>query len=107
MISNTTKRTILRCIHLILSIPILGYIYEPASDVQQYAGGVRFIFVPLMILSGYWMYSGVIFAIIGVALWLGAYQLSGYGAALLSQVALFIARKIWLVVRARRSKRSA
>ena len=49
------------------------------------------------------MYGGVIFAIIGVALWLGAYQLSGYGAAVLSQVALFIARKIWLVIRARRS----
>ena len=39
------------------------------------------------------MYSGVFFAIIGVAVWLGAYYLSGYGAAVLSQVALFIARK--------------
>ncbi len=104
MISNATKRSILRCIHLILSIPILGYIYEPASEVQQYAGGVRFIFVPAMILSGYWMYSGVIFAIIGVAVWLGAYRLSGCGAALLSQVVLFIARKTWLMIRARRSK---
>src|SRR5438270_12170193 len=102
--SNATKRTILRSIHLVLSIPILGYIYEPASEVQQYAGGVRFLFVPVMILSGYWMYSGAIFAIIGVAVWLGSYQLSGYGAALLSQVALFIARKIWLVIRARNSK---
>src|SRR5438552_16489482 len=101
--SNTTKRTILRCVHLILSIPILGYIYEPPSEVAQYASGVRFIFIPVMILSGYWMYSGVIFAIIGVALWLGAYQLSGFGPALLSQVALFLARKIWLVIRARRS----
>ena len=104
MISNATKRTILRSIHLILSIPILGYIYEPVSEVQQYAGAVRFVFVPIMILSGYWMYAGVFFAIIGVAVWLGAYYLSGYGAALLSQVALFIARKIWLVIRARRSK---
>jgi hypothetical protein len=102
--SNTTKRAILRCIHLILSIPILGYIYEPASEVQQYAGGVRFIFVPVMILSGYWMYLGIVFAIIGVALWLGAYRLSGFGAALLSQVALFIARKIWLVIRAPQSR---
>ena len=102
--SNTTKRAILRCVHLILSIPILGYIYEPASEVQEYAGAVRFVFVPVMILSGYWMYSGATFAIIGVALWLGAYQLSGYGAALLSQVVLFIARKIWLVIRARQSK---
>ncbi len=96
----------IRCVHLVLSIPILGYIYEPASEVQQYAGGVRFIFVPVMILSGYWMYAGVIFAIIGVAAWLGAYYLSGFGAALLSQVALFIARKIWLAIRARRSKQT-
>jgi hypothetical protein len=103
MISGASKRAILRCIHLILSIPILGYIYEPASEVQQYADGVRYIFVPVMILSGYWMYSGVIFAIIGVALWLGAYRLSGFGAALLSQVALFIARKVWLVIRARQA----
>src|SRR6184192_3259110 len=104
MISSATKRAILRCIHLILSIPILGYIYGEPSEVQQYAGAVRFVFVPVMILAGYWMYSGIIFAIIGVAAWLGAYRLSGYGAALLSQVALFIGRKIWLVIRARRSK---
>ena len=103
MINSATKRAILRCIHLVLSIPILGYIYGEPSDVQQYAGAVRFVFVPVMILSGYWMYSGVIFAVIGVALWLGAYQLSGYGAALLSQVALFIARKTWVVIEARRS----
>jgi hypothetical protein len=104
--TNATKRSMIRCVHLVLSIPILGYIYEPASEVQQYAGGVRFIFVPVMILSGYWMYAGVIFAIIGVAAWLGAYYLSGFGAALLSQVALFIARKIWLAIRARRSKQT-
>jgi hypothetical protein len=60
-----------------------------------------------MILSGYWMYAGETFAFIGIALWLGAYRLSGYGAALLSQVVLFIAWKIWLVMRARRSKESA
>ena len=47
------------------------------------------------------MYAGVFFAIIGVALWLSAYYLSGYGAAILSLVALFIARKTWLVIRAR------
>ena len=104
--SNATKRTILRSIHLILSIPILGYIYGEPSDVQQYAGAVRFVFVPVIILSGFWMYAGVFFAIIGVAVWLGAFYLSGIGAAILSQLALFIARKTWLVIRARRSKRS-
>src|SRR5436853_7031167 len=104
MISSAAKRTVLRSIHLILSIPILGYIYGEPSEVQQYAAAVRFVFVPVIILSGFWMYAGVFFAIIGVALWLGAYYLSGYGAAILSEVALFIARKTWLVIRARRSK---
>ena len=101
MISNAGKRAILRVIHLVLSIPVLGYIYGKPADVQQYAGAARFVFVPVIILSGFWMYAGVFFAIIGVALWLGAYRLSGIGAAILSQVALFIARKIWLVIRAR------
>jgi hypothetical protein len=103
MISNAAKRSILRWIHLVFAIPILGYIYGEPSTVQQYAPVARFIFVPVVILAGYWMYAGFIFAIIGVAVWLSAFRLSGFGAALLSQIALFIARKIWLVVRARRS----
>jgi hypothetical protein len=102
MISQATKRAILRAIHLILSIPILGYIYGKPAEVAEYAGAVRFVFVPIIILSGFWMYSGVVFAVLGVALWLGAYRLGGIGAAILSQVALFIARKIWLIIRARR-----
>src|SRR5947207_1131723 len=101
MLSNATKRSILRCIHLIFTIPILGYVYGEPSDVQQYAGAARFVFVPILILSGYWMYAGVVFAIIGVVVWLGAIHFSGVGAAILSQVVLFIARKIWFVIRAR------
>jgi hypothetical protein len=102
--TNATKRSILRCIHIVFSIPILGYIYSPFEEIPNYAPAVRFAFVPVMVLSGFWMYSGVVFAIIGVAVWLGAYYLSGIGAAILSQVALFIARKTWLVIRARQSK---
>ena len=102
--NQATKRSILRWIHLILTIPILGYIYGPPAEVQEYAGAVRFVFVPVMILSGFWMYAGVIFASIAVALWVGANYLSGFGTALLSQIVLLIAWKIWSVVRARRSK---
>lgn len=101
--NNVTKHSILRWVHLIFTIPILGYIYSEPSEVQQYVGAPRYIFVPVVILAGYWMYAGVIFAIIGVALWLGAYRLSGFGAALLSQLLLFIARKVWLMIRARQS----
>ena len=102
--NQSTKHSILRWIHIIVTIPIFGYIYGPASEVQQYADGVRYIFVPVIVLSGLWMYAGAIFAIIGVAALLGTYHMFGYGAAVLSQVALFIARKIWLAIRARQSK---
>jgi hypothetical protein len=104
MISKATQRAILRWIHLIFAIPILGYIYSPFEEIPNYAPAARFVFVPVIVFAGYWMYSGVFFAIIGVALWLGAYCLSGVGVAILSQIAQFIVRKTWLVIRARRSK---
>ena len=53
MISNATKRSILRWVHIIFGIPILGYIYGEASEVQQYATAVRFVFVPVIVLSGF------------------------------------------------------
>ena len=104
--SNATKRAILRWIHLILAIPIIGYVYSPFAELPNYAPVVRYVSIPVLILSGFWMYAGVVFAIIAVALWLGACELFGFGAAILSLVALLIARKIWLVVRARQSKES-
>jgi hypothetical protein len=102
--SRATIRSILRWVHLVLAIPILGYIYSPPAEAQQYAPAVRFVFVPVLILAGYWMYAGAVFAIIGAVVWLGAIRLSGVGAAILSQAALFIARKIWLMIRARRNE---
>jgi len=102
--NNAAKRPILRWIHLIFAIPIVGYVYSPFEELPNYAPVARFVSIPVLILSGFWMYAGVFFAIIGVAVWLGAYYLSGYGAAVLSQVALFIARKTWLVIRVRHSK---
>jgi hypothetical protein len=107
MISNAIKRSILRWIHLVVAIPMLGYIYSPFAELPNYAAVTRFVFAPVMILVGYWMYAGSLFAIVGVAVWLGAYYLSGIGAAILSQVAFFLAWKIWLMIGARRSKRSA
>ena len=102
--NNATKRSILRWIHLVVAIPTLGYIYSPFAELPSYAAVNRFVFAPLGMLAGYWMYAGVIFAIIGVAAWLGAYCLAGIGAAILSQVLLFAARKVWLLIRRRDSK---
>ena len=106
MISRATIRSLLRWVHLVLAIPILGYVYAPASEAQQYAPAVRWVFVPVSILAGYWMYAGPVFAIIGAVVWIGAVRLSGSGAAILSQVALFIGRKIWLMIQSRRATAS-
>jgi hypothetical protein len=56
--SNATKRSIVRWIHLVFSIPIIGYIYSPFENIPQYAGPTRYVFFPLLALSGLWMWKG-------------------------------------------------
>ena len=58
MIRDTTKRSIFRWIHLIFSIPIIGYIYSPFEAIPHYAPAVRFVFFPIIALSGLWMWKG-------------------------------------------------
>lgn len=49
---------IFRWIHIVFSIPILGYVYSPFEDIPNYAHAVRFIFVPVILVSGLWMWKG-------------------------------------------------
>jgi hypothetical protein len=51
-------RSILRWIHIVVSIPILGYIYSPFEKLPNYAPATRFVFLPVMVLSGLWMWKG-------------------------------------------------
>ena len=53
-----TIRLIFRWIHIVFSIPILGYIYSPFDQIPNYAPMTRFVFVPVLILSGLWMWKG-------------------------------------------------
>jgi hypothetical protein len=55
---NAVKRPIFRWIHLVFSIPILGYVYSPFEQIPNYAPAVRFVFVPVLVLSGLWMWQG-------------------------------------------------
>ena len=55
---EATKRSIVRWIHLVFSIPILGYIYSPFEKLPEYAPKTRYFFVPAMVLSGLWMLKG-------------------------------------------------
>jgi hypothetical protein len=53
-----TPRSIFRWIHIILAIPIYGYIYSPFEKLPQYAPPTRYVFFPLMVLTGLLMWKG-------------------------------------------------
>jgi hypothetical protein len=55
---ETTKRSIFRWIHIIFGIPIIGYVYSPFVEIPNYAPAVRFFFLPVILLSGLWMWKG-------------------------------------------------
>jgi hypothetical protein len=55
---DATKHSILRSIHIVFSIPIVGYIYSPFEEIPNYAPVVRFVAVPVIVLSGFWMWKG-------------------------------------------------
>lgn len=55
---TTTQRTFFRWIHILFGLPILGYIYGPPEEVAPYVGMFRYVFVPVLVLSGLWMWKG-------------------------------------------------
>ena len=58
MISAATQRVIVRWTHLVLAIPIIGYIYSPFENLPDYAPVVRFISFPVIAVTGLWMWKG-------------------------------------------------
>ena len=58
MISAAAQRSIVRWLHLVFAIPIIGYIYSPFDQLPNYAPVVRFIAFPVIALSGLWMWKG-------------------------------------------------
>ena len=50
------ERDIVRFLHLVLSIPIVGYLYGPVEHIPQAAFFTRWIAMPVIILSGFWMW---------------------------------------------------
>jgi hypothetical protein len=53
-----TQRTIMRGLHMVASIPIAGYIYGPVADIPRAAFAVKWVIVPVVVLSGLWMWKG-------------------------------------------------
>jgi hypothetical protein len=58
IMKDATTRSIIRWVHIICGIPIIGYIYSPFEVIPNYAPATRFVFLPVMLLSGLWMWKG-------------------------------------------------
>ena len=58
ILTQSNRRWIFRWIHIVFAIPILGYIYSPFERLPDYAPLTRYVFVPVMVLSGLWMWKG-------------------------------------------------
>jgi len=58
MISAATQRVIFRWTHIVLAIPIVGYVYSPFEELPNYAPVVRFVAIPVLVLTGLWMWKG-------------------------------------------------
>ena len=56
--NRAIPRWVSRWLHIIASIPILGYIYSPFDQLPNYAQLVRFVYVPILVVSGLWMWKG-------------------------------------------------
>jgi hypothetical protein len=53
---NIRERDLIRWIHLLLSVPILGYFYGPVEHIPRAAFFARWIAMPIVLLSGLWMW---------------------------------------------------
>lgn len=50
------ERVLIRTLHLVLSIPIIGFLYGPVSHIPPAALFTRVVAVPLVVVSGFWLW---------------------------------------------------
>lgn len=53
-----SKRTLLRWIHILFALPLIGFIYGPPTETEQYRPYFQFIYFPAVVLSGLLMWKG-------------------------------------------------
>ena len=56
--NNSTSRTIVRWIHILVGLPLIGFIYGPPAETEPYRYLFQYVFVPALLLSGLWMWKG-------------------------------------------------
>jgi hypothetical protein len=52
----STERQFIRLLHLVLSIPIVGYIYGPVASIPQAVRFTCWVAMPVVVLTGFWLW---------------------------------------------------
>lgn len=79
-----SERKFIRILHLVLSIPIVGYIYGPVASIPQAARFTRWVAMPVVVLTGFWLWLKP-----RLFRWLRRRHWAGAGELLLSLTVLF------------------
>ena len=53
-----TQRKIIRWLHILASIPIIGYIYGPVKNFPNAVTAIKWVLFPLIVVSGLWLWKG-------------------------------------------------
>lgn len=56
--SASTERKIIRWFHILASVPIIGYIYGPVSQIPEAVVALKWGILPAVVLSGLWLWKG-------------------------------------------------
>ena len=54
----STERKVIRWIHIIASIPIIGFIYGPVKNIPEAVTMIQWVLFPLIVFSGLWLWKG-------------------------------------------------
>jgi hypothetical protein len=54
----SVERKVIRWLHILISIPIVGYVYGPVASIPEAVVTIRWVLFPIVILSGFWMWIG-------------------------------------------------
>ncbi len=52
------ERKFIRWVDIILSVLVIGYIYGLVAKLHYASNAVRWVFFPIIVLTGFWLWKG-------------------------------------------------
>jgi hypothetical protein len=58
MMKASTEGKVIRWFHILASIPLIGFVYGPVSQIPEAVFALKWVIFPLIVLSGLWLWTG-------------------------------------------------